>query len=365
MKSLVEMQKTVDLVSSPLENSGADEKRPKLNFKLLQSIQHDLPADGTFKFTKSFRAIPVANQHPETKVGGWKLLVRRFFLLYSFPKRFVRSFTNSLPLAPSTRHQVHHLKESVDDLGDIKNFLNQSQNPSINKNASFSMKEFDRICRNYSDHAASPQKHYLTKSSELNLVPQPILVSHLWGVESDIDLTGRGLYSDYVAAFSETLKDGLRPGVHTIRMGKNRIDDEAASLLFDALIAGNCELEILVLRENRISNGSMDKFSHFLKLGHLIELDLSNNDLKGSGIETLCGGIAEQSTLLSLNLNGNEVGETGAFALAQLLASEKGCSCSLTSLGLAWTELSGLHGAALLAGLAKVRSTCVIALPLE
>ena len=144
--------------------------------------------------------------------------------------------------------------------------------PNVNRNASFSMKEFDRMCRNFSDHADSPQKSYLVKSSELFLVPQPILVSHLWGVETDIDLTGRGFYSDYVAAFAETLKNGLRPGVHTIRMGSNRVDDDAALSLFDAIVDGNCQLEVLVLKDNEIGNKSMRKFAEFLKLGHLMEV---------------------------------------------------------------------------------------------
>ena len=63
---------------------------------------------------------------------------------------------------------------------------------------------------------------YLTKSSSLNLVPQAVLVSHLWGVETEIDLNGRSFYSDYIDAFAETVKSGLRPGIHTIRLSRNR-----------------------------------------------------------------------------------------------------------------------------------------------
>lgn len=192
--------------------------------------------------------------------------------------KFTSSFnTISLKKIPASRPE-----ESVQEhiLGAARKFESiidateqpDSDNPNVNKNASFSMKEFDRLCRNFSDHADSPQKSYLVKSSELFLVPQPILVSHLWGVETDIDLTGRGLYSDYVAAFAETLRNGLRPGVHTIRMGSNRMDDDAAQSLFDAVVEGNCQLEILILKDNEIGNKSMHKFAEFLKLGHLMEV---------------------------------------------------------------------------------------------
>ena len=94
--------------------------------------------------------------------------------------------------------------------------------------------------------------------------------------------------------------------MHTIRLARNRLDDEAGKKLFFSLLRGGCQLEILDLRENDVGNGCMEEFSKFLALGHLMELDLSNNALRGKGIEVLCEGIANQGALFNLNLTGNE-----------------------------------------------------------
>ena len=80
---------------------------------------------------------------------------------------------------------------------------------------------------------------------------------------------------------------------------------------------------------------------------------MSNNEIQGQGIETLCKGISEQCTLHTLNLSKNPVGESGTLALASLLDPTNGTQCSLTGLGLAWTELSGMPGAAFFRAMAK------------
>ena len=93
---------------------------------------------------------------------------------------------------------------------------------STSNNESLSLQEFDRLCRTYSTSSKLPSIKYLVASKKYNIVPQSILVSHLWGVETEIDFNGRGLNDDYIEAFAETVEGGLRPGVHTIRLKRNR-----------------------------------------------------------------------------------------------------------------------------------------------
>ena len=81
-----------------------------------------------------------------------------------------------------------HMKDAVEAMDAV---LKAPDSDLSNKTDSLSMQEFDRMCRTYSENSNSPQVKYLTRSSKLNLVPQSILVSHLWGVETEIDLTGR------------------------------------------------------------------------------------------------------------------------------------------------------------------------------
>ncbi|GMI13510.1 hypothetical protein TrLO_g6773 [Triparma laevis f. longispina] len=257
-----------------------------------------------------------------------------------------------IPSTPTQSPPHEDLKHTVLN---VENLLHKQS--EVTGTESLSMQEFDRLCRTYSENGNSPQVKYLMKSSKLNLVPQSILVSHLWGVETEINLNGRGFDSSYITSFAETVKSGLRPGIHTIRLSRNRIDDEGGGKLFEGFREGNCQLEILDLSSNEIGNGCMNGLSNFLRLGHLMELDLSNNCLRGKGVEVLCEGIAKQNGLTNLNLTGNEVGEAGAIALAKLL---KGEGCSLTMLGLAWTELSGFHGAKLLGAVAENKTVVTL-----
>ena len=213
------------------------------------------------------------------------------------------------------------------------------------KDPALSRVEFGRLCcaSDYSDNATSPQQSYLATSKKLNLVPQPILLSHMWGVETEINLTGRSFSYDYIKAFSETLKMGLRPGVHVIKCGKNRIDSRAAATFFDALTSGSCQVELLDMSNNQIAPPAMGSLKAFLSLGHLLDLDLSYNALGGTGMASLVDGILSQSALVKLNLCGNPLGELGGLEMARLVGGD---NCLITSLGLAWTEMSGYHGEA-------------------
>ena len=210
--------------------------------------------------------------------------------------------------------------------------------------------EFGRLCRNFADNAQSPQKSYFEKTKARNIVPQPVLLSHMWGVTTEIDLTGRAFSADYIEAFAETLRTGLRPGVHTIKAGSNRMDAVAATNFFEALTEGSCQLEYLDISHNLITSPAATAIGNFLLLSLMIELDLSHNALQGRGVADLVNGLLEQTSLTKLNLCGNPLGETGGYQLAKLVESKK---CTLTSLGLGWTELSGLHGEAFCLAVAK------------
>jgi Ran GTPase-activating protein (RanGAP) involved in mRNA processing and transport len=147
--------------------------------------------------------------------------------------------------------------------------------------------------------------------------------------------------------------------VHVIRAGHNRIDAVSAARFFSALVRGKCQLEVLNLSHNQITAPAMQAFSSFLKLGHLIEMDLSRNMIRGTGMEALCEGIRSQTALSKLDLSANPLGETGIVELAKLL-SPKGGGGSLAALGLGWTEMSGQHGAAFLNAMAANRTLKIL-----
>ena len=73
-------------------------------------------ADATFKFTESFKKIKIKKGEEQEESGR------------SLHTKLLGAVCN------------------VDTV-----FGDQEENPNVNKNASFSMKEFDRLCRNFSD----------------------------------------------------------------------------------------------------------------------------------------------------------------------------------------------------------------------
>jgi len=84
----------------------------------------------------------------------------------------------------SDEEQESDIDEEMDAI--TKTYTSDQIKKTDDHLASFSLKEFNRLCRNFKEHKESPQKAYLVKSAELYTVPQPILVSHLWGVEPEV-----------------------------------------------------------------------------------------------------------------------------------------------------------------------------------
>jgi len=243
---------------------------------------------------------------------------------------------------------------------DLKNALSEIEarrelNEEHKNIRSFSLEAFNKLCRNFKEHEDSPQKSYLMKSQELFTVPQPILVSHLWGVDPEINLGLRCFDEDYMKTFAETLKRGLRPGVHQINLNENRVESEAARAIFDALVQGHCQLEILNMSNNFVGLSAMPSLCNFLRMGILMDLELSNQNLqlKGGAIKVLCEGIKKQSTLHKLNVSRNNLGVVGVGAMADLVSHK---NCSIVTLGMAWTELTGAEGSRFFAGLAANKS---------
>jgi len=176
---------------------------------------------------------------------------------------------------------------------------------------------------------------------------------------AQIDLTRRGFDGDYMKAFAETLKGGLRPGVHQISLRFNRVSSEAATHIFSSLVFGHCQLEVLDISQNLVGLNAMGSLNNFLKMSILMELDLSNQNgvFKGHACQTLCEGIKHQATLSKLNISKNAIGTVGTQSLASLIGTKK---CTLKELGMAWTDLNGFQGSAFFTSLETNKSLKVL-----
>ncbi|XP_031553156.1 uncharacterized protein LOC116290294 [Actinia tenebrosa] len=98
----------------------------------------------------------------------------------------------------------------------------------------------------------------------------------------------------------------------------------------------NKTLKTLILRENSYEPSHDNSLSVLLKNGKLTELDISF-----CGLEVLSGDVisslGQNSSLKSLNIAGNRLGDAGLSALSQIF-SQPGCSSNLTKLDLSYNQ---------------------------
>jgi hypothetical protein len=128
----------------------------------------------------------------------------------------------------------------------------------------------------------------------------------------------------------------------TLQLGESYLNDEACSILAKYLEYHDT-FSSIDLHGNNITGNGMIHLAHYLsKATVLRELSLEWNNLGSSihGFEVLCSAIAENVSLVSLDLRNNCITEAGAGALATLIRA----NTALQKIDLRWNEI-GTEGA--------------------
>ncbi|XP_048855874.1 NACHT, LRR and PYD domains-containing protein 12-like isoform X5 [Brienomyrus brachyistius] len=132
---------------------------------------------------------------------------------------------------------------------------------------------------------------------------------------------------DLIDKHCEVLSSALRSNSSPLReldLSDNNLKDSGVKLLSAALGDLHCKLEILRLSGCRVTEEGCSSLASALKLNpsHLRELDLSDNNLKDSGVKLLSAALGDLHCKLEiLRLSGCRVTEEGCSSLASALRS--------------------------------------------
>jgi len=153
-------------------------------------------------------------------------------------------------------------------------------------------------------------------------------------------------------------QEGKRPSLRTLDLNMNSVGDIGAQMLALTLDPITSSLTSLSLGNNRIGDAGGIALGDALgKNCTLRDLCLGNNSIGKTGGCALARGLQTNSVLTTLMLSGNDVYDAGAVAFAEALNNHK---CALTSLDLSFNMiadagLDALAGALQLSQLQRLR----------
>ncbi|XP_056615818.1 NACHT, LRR and PYD domains-containing protein 3-like [Triplophysa dalaica] len=134
---------------------------------------------------------------------------------------------------------------------------------------------------------------------------------------------GCGLTAESCEVVSSALQSSECPLIE-LDLSNNDLEDSGVKLIFDALNTHNCQLHTLRLSLCNVTEESCVSLSSCLQSSSsLKELDLSNNDLKDSGVKLISDALKTHNCQLhTLRLSGCMVTDEGCCSLASPLSSQ-------------------------------------------
>ncbi|XP_054276197.1 ran GTPase-activating protein 1 [Macrosteles quadrilineatus] len=142
------------------------------------------------------------------------------------------------------------------------------------------------------------------------------------GTLEEIQIPQNGIYHVGIRELSEALKSN--PGLQVLNLNDNTLGPKGATALASALSSlqllrdinlGDCLLKTAGALS--IADGLREKHAN------LVELKLDHNEIKKDGGLAIAKAMENKTKLKVLNLNGNQFGETGVFAIKDQVRKNK------------------------------------------
>ncbi|CAG9334427.1 unnamed protein product [Blepharisma stoltei] len=181
----------------------------------------------------------------------------------------------------------------------------------------------------------TPTLAYLNVIEKERLSPQPFGIIRRAGSDKIIDVPHRGMGDKYADAFSEGLKHVK--SLEVLNLKENRLSEKGTFQILKNLEYKDTKR--LDLSGNRIGESSIAKISDLLTDENptLKHLNLENCKIGNKAIITLCKCIADNRTLTRINLAKNNIGDSSCQALEEMLLYNQ----NLRFLDLHWNKISG------------------------
>ena len=172
----------------------------------------------------------------------------------------------------------------------------------------------------------------------------PIIRKKGWDIIREVNLAHQGMGDELAAIFSDALV--LLPEVGKVDVSDNRLSDVGVASILDAVMDKQ-DLHTLIIGYNKVDGDAAEKLAEFIAREDcpLTTLGLSNGDVDDGECFRFIEALATNNTLTNLDLSNNLIGSdenlnvvnpdliTGGEAIAAMLASE---NCTLKKLNLEW-----------------------------
>ena len=195
---------------------------------------------------------------------------------------------------------------------------------------------------------------YVEGCHELGTQPLNAVIFQIRRPEKLLDLRGLRVNSTEALALSSALTLMTRP-LEGFDLSNNPIFDKGCinseSVRFCGIvnsIALNANIRTVILSRTRISAATAAQLGKVVSYhGTMAKLDLSSNDLRDDGIESLANGLMSAPNMRELNLSNTKCSFRGATALGAMLSSNQ----TLQIVNLSWNSFLCKGSTAVLEGM--------------